>query len=54
MYNQPYTVPLADETGNEEMIQCHELKALLKSVISGDRTPQKCGIRICNEKYIFN
>ena len=48
-----YQTPVSDESGKETMMACNEHAALMKAC-DGNRKPQECGIRICNEKYTFN
>ena len=47
-----YQFDLEDEGGNITKIDCHEHANLLAAA-GGNRSPAPCGIRICNEKYMY-
>lgn len=47
-----YQHPLEDEAGNTTNVDCHEHANLMLAAL-GNNKPSACGIRICNEKYMF-
>ena len=47
-----YEFDMPQEDGSTKKVTCNEHAGLLKAA-EGSRKPQECGIRICNQKYMF-
>ena len=48
-----YESDLKQEDGSTKKVNCNEHAALMKACNGDRKGGQECGIRICNQKYIF-
>jgi len=48
-----YEFDQPQEDGSKKKVMCNEHGALLKAVGGDRKGGQECGIRICNQKYMF-
>ena len=44
---------MPQEDGSTKKTTCNEHAALVKGAKEGNRKPQECGFRICNQKYMM-
>ena len=48
-----YELEIPQEDGNMKKVLCNEHGALMKACEGNRKGGQECGLRICNEKYMF-
>ena len=48
-----YEIEIPTEDGGKEKVTCNEHAALMKACAGERKGGQKCGLRICNQKYMY-